>query len=259
MSYFQSHAGQIYYEDIGQGQPLIFIHGRTLDSRMWQPQIDFFHSSHRCITYDLNGFGQSEIPTDGYDPVLTLQELLDHLKISKVTIVALSLGTHIAINFALENPQYLDKLVLMSCTIPGAKFSDDFIADWSAVETAGEKGDFDLAKQLWLNCQAFSQLKKNNPKNYQLFQKIISSYTCWDIHQAPSKLSRPDAVDRLSEILCPTLIVSGDHDYPDFINNGRLLARNLPNSKSVIIANSSHMINLEFPQAVNKLISDFLN
>jgi pimeloyl-ACP methyl ester carboxylesterase len=225
---------------------------------MWQPQIDELKSSYQCITYDLNGFGKSEVPPDNYDPVLTLKELLDTLKINKVSIVALSLGTHIAIHFMLAYQSLVDKSVLMSCTIPGANFSQKFLKDWSAVEKAGNSGDFSLAKKLWLNCQAFSQLSKNNHKNFRLFKQIVEDYCCWDIYHPPKKLSRPDAISRLKEIIVPTLVISGGKDYPDFLNNGNLLENTLPHSLAKIIPSSSHMVNLEFPDIVNKLISDFL-
>lgn len=259
MPYFHSRSGKIYFDDFGEGNPIVFVHGRTLDSRMWQPQVDFLKTNNRCITYDLNGFGKSEIPKDGYDPVLTLKELLCHLNLPKVAIIALSLGTHITINFTLENQEFVEKLVLMSCTIPGAEFSQDFISDWDSVEKAGKKGNYELAKQLWLKSKAFSQLEKNNPKNYLLFRQMISSYSCWDIHNAPIKLSRPDAIGRLQEITRPTLIMSGENDYDDFIKNGKLLGEKLPNSKVVMISKSSHLINLEFPNTVNKQILDFIN
>jgi len=258
MSYFQSHSGKIYYEDLGKGNPIVFIHGRTLDSRMWQPQIDVLKTNYRCITYDLNGFGKSEIPKDGYDPVLTLKELLEYLNLSKITIIALSLGTHIAINFALDYQQFINKLVLMSCTIPGSQFSKKFNDDWAEVENAGKNGNFDLAKKLWISCKAFSQLEKNNPNNYKLFCNIVDSYTCWDIFNPPKKISRPDAIKRLSEIIVPTLIISGERDYDDFIKNGKLLGEKLPKTEVVTISNSTHMVNLEFPDIVNKLILDFL-
>lgn len=258
MSYIQSHAGRIYFEDLGAGEPLIFIHGRTLDSRMWRPQIEFLKTKYRCITYDLNGFGKSEVPKNGYDPVLTLKELLDHLNLSKVTIVALSLGTHVAINFALEYPNLIDKLVLMSCTIPGAEASKEFIDDWNKVERAGKVGDFSTAKNAWISCKAFQSLKHNNPSNYKLFLEIINDYTCWDIHNPPLKLSRSSAMGRLTEIKVHTLIVSGEKDYSDFLKNGDLLRSRLPNSKVVKIKESGHMINLEYPDVANKMILDFL-
>lgn len=259
MSYFQSHAGRIYFEDLGIGEPLIFIHGRTLDSRMWRPQVDFLKSKYRCVTYDLNGFGRSEVPKNGYDPVLTLKELLDHLNLSKVTIVALSLGTHVAINFALENPSMIHNLVLMSSTIPGAEASKEFTDDWNKVEDAGSVGDFSTAKDVWINCKAFRPLKYNNSDNYKLFLEMINDYTCWDIHNPPLKLSRPSAMGRLTEIVAPTLIVSGEKDYSDFLKNGDLLGSKLPNSRVVKIIESGHMINLEFPDVANKLILAFLN
>ncbi|MBF0208463.1 MAG: alpha/beta hydrolase [Oligoflexia bacterium] len=259
MSYFQSSSGKVFFGESGVGDPLVFIHGRTLDSRMWKPQVDFLKSKYRCITYDLSGFGKSDLPKNGYDPVQTLKELFDHLNLSKATVIALSLGTHVAINFALEYPNFISKLVLMSCTVPGAEASKEFMEDWDKVESAGNIGDFLTAKDMWLNCKAFQNLKINNKDNYKLFLEMINDYTCWDIHNAPSKLSRPGVVDRLAEITASTLVVSGEKDYSDFVKNGDLLGSKLPNSKVVKIKESGHMINFEFPDVTNKLILDFLS
>ncbi|MBP9817600.1 alpha/beta hydrolase [Candidatus Shapirobacteria bacterium] len=258
MAHFQSTAGRVYFDEKGFGEPLIFVHGRTLDSRMWQPQIDKFSKNYRCITYDLNGFGQSEIPKNGYDPVLTLRELYDHLKINKATIIALSLGTHIVINFALENPELVDKLVLMSCTISGAEFGQEFMDDWNAVESQAMAGDLKKAKELWINCRAFGQLKGNRLENYELFLKMVAEYTGWDIINPPKKMPRPGVMERLGEITAPTLVMTGDKDYPDFRKNGEILGSSLPNARTEIIKNSSHMVNLEFPELVNELIGEFL-
>lgn len=257
MPYFQSHAGRVFFEEFGVGEPLIFIHGRTLDSRMWRPQIDLLKTKYRCIAYDLNGFGKSELPHSGYDPVLTLKELFNHMGLSKASLIALSLGTHVAINFALEYPNLIHKLVLMSCTIPGAEASKEFTDDWNKVEDSGKAGEFSKAKNLWINCKAFQPLKHNNPDNYKLFLEMINDYTCWDIHKPPLKLSRPSATGRLAEINVPNLIISGEEDYSDFLNNGVLLGSKLPNSRVVKIKKSGHMVNLEFPDVINKLILHF--
>ena len=65
-------------------------------------------------------------------------------------------------------------------------------------------------------------------------------------------------IDRLSEITAPTLVISGKKDYADFINNGEILWQNLLNIRVEIIKDASHMVNLEFPDKVDKLIEDFI-
>jgi pimeloyl-ACP methyl ester carboxylesterase len=258
MAYFDSSAGLVHFEEVGQGEPLIFVHGRTLDSRMWQPQINYFKSKFRCVTYDLNGFGKSDIPKNQYDPAKTLKELIDHLNIKQAFIVGLSLGTYIAINFALDYPKHVKKLILMSCAVPGTTFKFEFKDEWQQVADAGQMGNFKLSKDLWLSGSAFKTLPINNPKNYNLFKLMIDDYTCWDIYNPPVQVSRTDAVNNLKKITAPSLIISGEKDATDFVNNGEILKANLPNAQMVMIKNAGHMVNLEFPDYVNCAIHNFL-
>ncbi len=258
MAYFKSHAGQVYFDEAGQGETIVFVHGRTLDSRMWQPQVDYFKSKFRCIIYDLNGFGRSEVPKDEYDPSRTLKELIDHVSLKKTFIVGLSLGTYFAINFALDYPEYIKKLVLMSGAVPGTTFKFEFKKEWQRVADAGQAGNFDLAKNLWLSGTAFKTLPTNNLENYKLFKLMVDEYTCWDLNNPPTQRSRKNDVSNLKKITAPTLVISGKKDATDFVNNGRLLKTYLPNARLVEIEDAGHMVNLEFPDKVNHVVDEFL-
>jgi len=82
---------QIYYESIGDGDPMVFIHADGLDSRMWEQQVAHFSKNYRVIVYDIRGFGKSDIPSDQtYSFVEDLSLLLSHLNISKAHLVGLS-------------------------------------------------------------------------------------------------------------------------------------------------------------------------
>lgn len=259
MSYLNTTFGKIYYEEVGEGEPLLFIHGRTLDSRMWDYQVDSLKGEYRCIRYDLDGFGRSQVPTDGYSRVGTLYELITHLNIPSVNIIALSLGTHVALSFAVKYPKKVKSLSLLSPTIPGANYSQEFIHDWEMVEEAGKKGDFDRAKELWINCRAFKNLGVSNPHGYKLLKTMINDYTCWDIHNPPlHKSEYTSVVELLSQIRVPTLVMYGSHDYEDFINNANMLKHALPNVKVVEVKNSSHMVNMEYPEMTNQSLDNFL-
>jgi pimeloyl-ACP methyl ester carboxylesterase len=260
MSYFNSKAGKVYYEIEGEGNPLVFIHGRTLDSRMWKPQIEHFSNKYKCIVYDLNGFGKSEIPKDSYNRSETLKELLEHLSIKNATFIALSLGVDVLVDFVLLYPQYVKSMILLSGAVSGWTFSDEFMSDWNQITDTAQSGNLDKAKALWIRCKAFSLLKEKKPKNYQLLEEIISDYTGWDLVKAP-KHQRfiENALERIAEIHIPTLIITGEKDYPDFIENGKEMNRRISGSKYDSIKNSGHMVNLEFPEKINELIENFLN
>jgi pimeloyl-ACP methyl ester carboxylesterase len=88
---------EIYYEDHGQGQPVLLIHGYPLDGHSWERQQRvLLAAGYRVITYDRRGFGRSSQPTIGYDYdtfAADLNTLLEHLDLSEVILVGFSMGT----------------------------------------------------------------------------------------------------------------------------------------------------------------------
>src|SRR3954447_22577065 len=87
----------LYYEDLGSGDPVVLLSGWPLDSRSWEPQVHaLLEAGHRVITYDRRGFGRSSRPDEGYDfDTLAgdLDKLLTELDLHDVTLVGFSLGT----------------------------------------------------------------------------------------------------------------------------------------------------------------------
>src|SRR5206468_3842871 len=94
----QENSGSIdlYYEDHGDGKPVVLIHGWPLSGRSWEKQVSaLLESGHRVITYDRRGFGDSSKPTSGYDYdtfAEDLQKLIAQLDLSDVTLVGFSMG-----------------------------------------------------------------------------------------------------------------------------------------------------------------------
>jgi non-heme chloroperoxidase len=88
---------ELYYEDHGDGPPVVLVHGWPVDSRSWEPQLHpLLTAGYRVVTYDRRGFGRSSRPTAGYDfdtLAADLDALLTHLDLSGATIVGFSLGT----------------------------------------------------------------------------------------------------------------------------------------------------------------------
>lgn len=97
MSIFKTSDGtELYFEDWGKGDPIVFIHGWPLSGAMWEYQmVPLAEAGFRCISYDRRGFGRSSKPYDGYDYRTLgrdLAELLDHLNVTNVTLVGFSMG-----------------------------------------------------------------------------------------------------------------------------------------------------------------------
>ena len=127
MPFFESTAGSepinIYYEDLGKGKNVVFIHGWPLSGSMWEYQVtQLVQQNFRCITYDRRGFGKSDYPLDGYDyntMAGDLKGLLDHLDLQDVTLVGFSMGGgEIAKYFSLHGGARVSKVVLVSSVVP---------------------------------------------------------------------------------------------------------------------------------------------
>ena len=110
--------GSLYYEASGEGSPVVLLHGASLDLHMWDKQTDTLAKRFRVIRYDLRGYGESSPATGTFSDVDDLEKLLDHLGHRKASLVGLSQGSGVALNFTLAHPERVDRLVLVSSSGP---------------------------------------------------------------------------------------------------------------------------------------------
>lgn len=248
---FAYNNGQIYYEVHGMGEPVVFVHGFTLDHTMWQPQVAFFSKTHKVITYDCRGFGRSSTPNRPYNHADDLRALLQHLNIQQAHIVGLSLGGRNAINFTLAHPHVVQSLTLMDSALDG--YASE--VDWNV--HAKEQG-LEEAKQNWLNHEIFSVTQKNSAVVSEL-RNTVKNYSGWHwLHQDLQYPAKTDAREHLHEITCPTLIIVGEGDLSYFHNIARVLAICISHAQKVIVPDAGHMVNMEAPDTVNLLLANFL-
>jgi len=110
--------GGLYYEVQGEGQPIILLHAGGMDSKMWDAQFNYLSQQFRVVRYDQRGFGRSSKPEQSFYPVDDLYQLMQHLGIKRASLVGLSMGAGVALDFALEYPEMVEKLVLVSMSGP---------------------------------------------------------------------------------------------------------------------------------------------
>lgn len=243
--------GQIYYEVVGSGEPIVFVHGFTLDHTMWQPQVEFFSKDYQIVTYDARGFGKSSLPEGPYDHAADLRALLKHLGIAQVHLVGLSMGGRIATNFTLAYPNAVKSLTLMDSALDGYKSE----VDWNV--HAKEQG-VEKAKENWLNHELFTVTQKR-PEVAAALRVIVESYSGWHwLHHDPQNHTNTHARDHLHEITKPTLVVAGEGDLIYFHNIANVLAAGIPSAQKVIVPNAGHMVNMEAPDEINNLLADFI-
>jgi len=122
---------------------------------------------------------------------------------------------------------------------------------------AKEQG-LERARENWLNHELFTGTQKR-PEVAAALRAIVENYSGWHwLHHDPQSPANTRARNRLHEITMPTLIMVGEGDLPYFHNISRVLVAGVPGSQKVVVPNAGHMVNMEAPDEVNKLLANFI-
>jgi pimeloyl-ACP methyl ester carboxylesterase len=251
---------QLYYEVMGEGQPLVLVHSGGFDRRLWDEQFPVFADRYKVIRYDVRGHGESPPPTKPYSDAEDLCSLLQWLQVEKAHLVGLSLGGSIVIDVALAHPAMVDTLVLVAPDVGGYAFSAEFTQDFIKIVTSIQKDDGTPAGDLWLQSPLFLPARENPTVAHRLLAIARDNARFWLINPLLRRdsFAVPSAVQRLVEIQAPTLLIVGDRHTPDVQTEARLLETGIAGIQKVVIPGAGHLVNIEKPEAFNHIVLDFL-
>ena len=250
---------KIYWEKVGQGEPIVFVHADALDTRQWDSQLAYFSKKYTVIRYDIRGVGKSDVPADEpYSFSEDLYVLLGSLSVTKAHFVGLSLGAAIIIDLALTHPEIVRSLVLADAGISGDGFSDAFMKRIKRITDLAKSGNLDAARKIWLDLAIFDISKKmpNVWKQIQNMVDVTSGYRWYGINQ-PVDIA-PPAVENLSSIKVPALVLVGEHDIEDFQRKSCLIHEKIPGSQFAAIPAAGHLSNMDNPEVFNGTVDSFL-
>ncbi len=248
--------------DVGQGSPILFVHGFPLDHTMWREQVADLSRDHRCIVPDLRGFGKSTV-TEGKVSMEQfaddLAALLDVLQITEpVVLCGLSMGGYIAWQFARRHAARLSGLILCDTrAVPDSaeaaanrlKLADD------VVRTGPEMVANAMLPKLLSDRESsrWTELKND-------LRRVILATDARGIAAASRGMAeRADARPWLATIDCPALVLVGEQDVISPPAEMSEIAATLPRATFRVIPESGHLAPLENPQPVNEAIRTFLS
>jgi len=257
------NGARIHYKRSGAGYPVVFLHAGVGDSRMWAPQAADLDDHFDVVTPDMRGYGKSELPATSWSPVADVLALMDGLRIREAPhLVGCSIGGGVAIDFALEHPERVSKLVLVGAGVSGQPHDHKYDDLYTDVEAAGETNDLAVLNEaemrLWLvgpgrtTGQVDQRLR-------DLFLDMNGISLKSDFASAPTRKLDPPAFGRLGEIKAPTLVIVGDEDLSEIQDTADLLVSKIPRARKVVIHDAAHLPNLEHPEKFNRVLLDFLN
>ena len=251
---------ELHYLEKGSGFPLILLHGLSDDARLWIPLLPYFSENYRTIALDLRGHGRSGKPDTPYSIQqfsTDLFELLRELDIARAHLLGLSLGGVIAQHFALEHPERLRSLMLLStfsATDPYVRAT--FKKLRNSLVTGGCPAFFDDAVKLTVTPE-FAAAHVDELARVK--EEMVAANSAAALVHAIDACMEFDVTNNLCRIALPTLIVSGREDTftPGYCSEQ--LHRAIPGSTWVILDDVAH--NLLIPEKIpelSRLILDFL-
>ena len=247
----------------GFGIPVVFLHAGVADRRMWSEQMrELAAKGYHVISYDRRGFGQTETADVPFNHLVDLEMVLDSLSVHAAIFVGSSMGGGLAIDFAIEHPERTIGLVLIGTAVTGAEEAEipEEAADLEdALEYADDRGNLDTVNRiqahLWLD-GALSESGRVEDEPRELFLKMNALRLN---HPELTEEEFPeDAVDTLSVITAPTLLVVGELDMPDIIARHEDLSEELENAFAIVLEGTAHFPNLERPDLFNPILLEFL-
>jgi pimeloyl-ACP methyl ester carboxylesterase len=256
---------KLYYEEIGSGIPVVFVHEFAGDYRSWESQLRYFARGYRCIAYNARGYPPSEVP-DGehYSQDRArddIRAVLDALKIDHAHIVGLSMGGFAALHFGFTYPQRARSLVVAGCGYGAALNQRQQFAE--EAESAARNFEAGMAKA----AEAYAlgptrvQFQNKDPRGWREFVDQLAEHSSEGSARTMRGVQkrRPslfDLVDKMKTITVPTLVMTGDEDWP-CLEPALLMKRTIPTAALVVMPNAGHTINLEEPAAFNQHLAEF--
>ncbi|HXB54153.1 MAG TPA: alpha/beta hydrolase [Vicinamibacteria bacterium] len=248
---------RISVERVGAGAGIVLLHAGAMDSRMWGPQMAPLAAERTVVRYDLRGYGASGRPTGPYSDAEDLLALLDALGLEQPTLVGLSLGGRVALDFCLLHPGRVGQLVLASSGPSGLVPSESLRQAGRALFEAFKLGpeaavEEYLALPMLARAVARPQLRES--LRSWIADNIQSLTTA-----AWVRTLEPPAIERLETVSPPTLVLYGDQDVPEIREIAELMAHRIPRARLLVLEGSGHMLNLEKPEEFNRMVLEFLS
>lgn len=261
----------VNYVDVGEGPVLVFVHGLSGNWMNWLENLPEFAADHRVIALDLPGFGRSPLPSSEITIGLfcdVLIALIHQLDLGAVTLIGNSMGGQISAKLAIEHPELVERMVLVSPAGVTTDIARNPQILW-VLKTFGWLYDAGAR-----TARRTSDPLSKNPALRRALMGVVCRYPerlpgalvarqlfgAGTAGFAPSVLAlgHCDLADELERISVPTLLVWGRNDRLVPSSDARIWARDIEEAEAIIYEDTGHMAMLERPARFNADARSFL-
>ena len=260
--FVDSNGKLIYYQVRGQGTPLVLLMGFGADGNLWEQHVAEYQKHFQCIILDNRGVGKSDAPKGPYTTALMADDtaaVMEHLEISKAQVAGISMGGAIAQCLALNHPEKVKSLVLISTWPSFNNYAKTVYENLKKLRTQVTADDFMELLQLWIFAPPYYEthledlkagqngaLENPSPQTEEGFNGQLDACISHNV------------MDRLYEIQIPTLITIGMMDIftpPAFSD---ILHQRIKGSQLIQFPHGGHVHHWEDLERFNKVTTEFL-
>lgn len=256
MPVFTHNGIDLFYEDIGEGQPLLLLHGLTSNSAMFYREIEFFKDERRIIALDSRGHGNSSRSENFtlQDHIEDAAALLSYLELDSVDVLGVSMGSYIAQGLAIQQAEKIKKLILVATKSYGKQSSMAELFDryaekfdgLSMIDKFSASSSYIYHNQLcideWLSKTA------ENSRQLTMQEQVAASEALMEF----------DFRDQLRYITAETLVISGKFDGLNPPEKGHETAVSIPDATFMEFKRSGHAPNVEQADLFLGITENFL-
>lgn len=259
---------KLWFEETGTGAPIVLVHEFAADHRSWEAQMRHFGQRYRCIAYCARGYPPSDVPSDparysqdrATDDILAV---MHHLGIDKAHVVGLSMGGFASLHFGFRHPSRARSLVVAGVGYGAEKQEQaKFRAEVEVVARSLLEEGMAAFAEKYAYGPTRVQFENKDPRGFAEFKKALAGHSA--LGSANTQIGvqgmRPslyDLVDRMRALTVPTLVLTGDEDWP-CLAPALLMKREIPTAALAVMPNCGHTINLEDPDRFNRIVGDFI-
>ncbi|MFG1465424.1 alpha/beta hydrolase [Xanthobacter sp. DSM 24535] len=259
---------RLYYEETGTGRLVIFVHEFAGDIRSWEPQMRHFGQRYRCVAFAARGFPPSEVPQNvaSYSQARAADDIAAVLAATGETqahVVGLSMGGFATLHFGFRHPQRALSLCVGGCGY-GAELDqrDRFQAEADTIAAFISTSGMPAFAEKYAYGPTRVQFENKDPRGFAEFKRMLAEHSALGAAntQLGVQRERPSLytlVEEMKQLAVPTLILTGDEDWPCLLP-GLLMKQHIPAASLAVMPTCGHTINLEDPDEYNRLLGDFL-